>query len=488
MTKPLILHITPHLPGGLARILLSTLKYFNRKESLFNHEIIITDKKHLTSEAKKMFSKYLRYLHIGKKDDFIKKKMIEADIVQIEYWNHPQVYKFLSNFKFPSIRLILCSHTNGFSRPSVITKNAVDFSDIFLSATKATRKHHLFNQKNNFHRSKKLKFVTYPVDFERFGKIEPKAHKGFNVTYIGTLDYSKLHKDFLEMSDAIRIPNAKILVCGGGFDKEKIKLQAKKYSNKRFIFKGFVENIKKILEITDVLGYPLSKKHYGSGEQAIIEAMYSKIPVVAFSNHAEKEIIKNKKTGILVNNKNDYVKAIKELYSNPIKRRIIGKNANKHILENLSPTVCFKDLEKVYKDLIKYKKKYRKYKNPKLKNTNIKNYGARLFIESLDENGKEFFNSFKNFGKKIDVNSNEKIKNSEIELKVPTKGSLFQYLYFYPNDPYLNFWAGLMSLKDKNVLRRKHKSLPKTTKECFKIALNYQPRNKEFKYYLNKIK
>ena len=48
MAKPLILHITPHLPGGLARILLSTLKYFNRKESLFNHEIIITDKKHLT--------------------------------------------------------------------------------------------------------------------------------------------------------------------------------------------------------------------------------------------------------------------------------------------------------------------------------------------------------------------------------------------------------------------------------------------------------
>ena len=237
-----------------------------------------------------------------------------------------------------------------------------------------------------------------------------------------------------------------------------------------------------------MLGYPLNKKHYGSGEQAIIEAMYSKIPVVAFSNHAEKEIIKNKNTGILVNNKNDYVKAIKKLYSDPIKRRRIGNNANKHILENLSPTVCFKDLEKIYKDLMSLKKKHRKYKNSKLKKTNIKNYGAQLFIESLDESGEEFFNSFKNFGKKIDIKSNEKIKNSEIELKVPTKGSLFQYLYFYPKDPYLNFWAGLMSLKDKNVLKRKHKSLPKTTKDCFKIALNYQPRNKEFKYYLNKIK
>ena len=35
MNKILILHITPHLPGGLARILLSTLKFYNKENSLF---------------------------------------------------------------------------------------------------------------------------------------------------------------------------------------------------------------------------------------------------------------------------------------------------------------------------------------------------------------------------------------------------------------------------------------------------------------------
>ena len=70
-----------------------------------------------------------------------------------------------------------------------------------------------------------------------------------------------------------------------------------------------------------------------------------------------------------------------------------------------------------------------------------------------------------------------------------SKNSIFlQYLYFFPSDPYLNFWAGLMSLKDKNVLKKKHLSLPKTTLECFEIALNNQPKNKEFKYYLDKIR
>ena len=42
-------------------------------------------------------------------------------------------------------------------------------------------------------------------------------------------------------------------------------------------------DVKKILEVTDVFGYPLNKNHYGTGELVILEAMYSKIPVVTFS-------------------------------------------------------------------------------------------------------------------------------------------------------------------------------------------------------------
>jgi len=161
---------------------------------------------------------------------------------------------------------------------------------------------------------------------------------------------------------------------------------------------------------------------------------------------------------------------------------------NKEI--NLTPTVCFKNLEKIYKKLMNSKKKFRNFKTniiSKKNNTN-KNYGTELFIESLGTNGDEFLKSYKNCGKKINKKNNEIIKNSEIELKVVTKVSLFQYLYFYPNDPYLNFWAGLMSLKDKNVLKKKHKSLPKTTHECFKIALKNQKKNKEFRYYMEQTK
>ena len=82
------------MPGGLGRVLLSTLKYSYNNRSSFNHEIIITDAKHLTNNVLKMFSKYSKSIYLGKKNSFIKKKIEEADIVQIEYWNHPMIYKF----------------------------------------------------------------------------------------------------------------------------------------------------------------------------------------------------------------------------------------------------------------------------------------------------------------------------------------------------------------------------------------------------------
>ena len=67
MNKRLILHITPHLPGGLARILLSTLKFSNNENSAFLHEIIVTDKKHLTTQAKKYFLNITSFSMLGKK-------------------------------------------------------------------------------------------------------------------------------------------------------------------------------------------------------------------------------------------------------------------------------------------------------------------------------------------------------------------------------------------------------------------------------------
>ena len=167
MKKPVILHIAINLNGGPGRVHFSTLKFSKTTASSFSHEFIILDEKHVKPNSLELFSEYSDCLHIGKNETFIKKKMDEADIIQIDWWNHPLIYNLLINFTFPPSRVILCSHVNGLTRPNIITKGLVEFSDIFLATTKATRKHPLFQSEVNIKHHKKLRYATFPIDFHK---------------------------------------------------------------------------------------------------------------------------------------------------------------------------------------------------------------------------------------------------------------------------------------------------------------------------------
>ena len=209
---------------GLGRVLHSTLKYAESTSTRFRHEILIIDGKHLSEESLKLFSEFSDYLHIGKSDNFIRGKIDQADILQIEWGNHPLMYQFLIMDTLPACRIILCCHVVGLTRPNIVTESLIEFADIFLAASKATSRHVLFQQKLKSQADSKLRYVTFPVDFGRFGAITPKAHKGFNIGYVGTLEYSKLHRNFLSMSAAVDIPGVHFVVCGedrsGNLEKE----------------------------------------------------------------------------------------------------------------------------------------------------------------------------------------------------------------------------------------------------------------------------
>lgn len=487
MKKKTVLHLTPNLSGGLGRVLFSTLNFFSTNNMLYNHEIIIFEKNYFKKNPliNKRFSKFKKNIHVNKSNQFIKNKIIKSDIIQLEYWNHPLIYKFLSQFVMPKSRLIICSHINGFFRPQILNKNVVKYSDYFLGTTKASKNNIIFKE-NKFLR-KKLKFISFPVDFDRLEEIKTKKHKGFNLTYIGSLDYSKLHNNFLKISSSIKIPNLNIVICGTGSDHNLMINQSLQYNNTRFKFIGFKENIKSVLEKTDIFGYPLNKYHFGSGEQVLIEAMYSKIPVVAFANPAEREIIKNGVTGFLAKNEKEYIKIIESLFRKKKVIKKIGNNAHEHVLKNLSPSINYKKLQSIYDLIMKNKKRKRFFQSNILKKRKInklKNLGAELFLESLSDKNYEFKKSFYNNGKKVIKKINKMIENSEIELTVPTKGSLFQYLYFFPKDKYLNFWAGLIK-KNQFQLNNRSKSINfKLSKKYFLKAFNADRHNKEFQYYL----
>lgn len=445
-----VVHLTPHMSGGLAAVLLSTLKYSERYTPSVGHEIVIFDE--VLPNINELFSEYRNKLFINKSYSFIHSKLKEADIVHIEYWNHPLIYKFLYEFNFPPVRVLACCHVSGLHRPQIITESMVKFSDIFLAVTKATDSHEFFKDSSNPAFRQKLRFIRYPIDVDRFennnfnNNISDKKH--FNVGYVGTVNYSKIHRNFLTMSSKVDIPSVKFIICGE--DKvDHIEAESKKYRTEIFDFMGFQKNISYILKKFDIFAYPLKSTHYGSGEQAILEAMYYGLPVVAFSNPAEAEIIQNNVTGLLVDNEEDYVKAIEYLYNNPEERKRIGNNARKFVETELHPRKCFSDLETIYRELMKASKKHTSFDHRQdetiIVGDNDPHLGAKLFIESLGNSGLEFLESLKNSSRV----AHEKIAKIERAMKVQTKGSIYQYLYFFPEDPYLKYWVNLIRKYEK---------------------------------------
>jgi glycosyltransferase involved in cell wall biosynthesis len=72
-----------------------------------------------------------------------------------------------------------------------------------------------------------------------------------------------------------------------------------------------------------------------SNFSAVLKVMYSKLPIIGFSNCGLEDIICEKKTGMLVeaNNNEILAQAIMELYNNKRLRSGLGENA-KETVEN----------------------------------------------------------------------------------------------------------------------------------------------------------
>ena len=184
-------------------MLLETLK-FHQNDSEWQHEIIVFEE--LSDSEIKHFKGFHKHILRTRDNEVILKKISQSDIIQIEWWNHPLIYLFLLKFPFPKCRVTVCSHVSGFHRPQIITENVINFSDIFLATTKATLEIGLLQDSKNIDPNKRIEVVNYPMNFERFKSFQKKNHSTFNIGYVGTLDYSKLHRNFLSIASKINVP------------------------------------------------------------------------------------------------------------------------------------------------------------------------------------------------------------------------------------------------------------------------------------------
>lgn len=157
----------------------------------------------------------------------------------------------------------------GFHAPQIITEELAAWPDLFVVASPKSFQVPALASPGFGDR---LRLIFSCAGLEHVAEAGPRPHSGFRVGYLGTVDYIKLHPGFLPMSLAAGLEGAKFPVAGGPKEAELAREAAALGAGEIFDFMGPIEDVAGFLSNLDVFGYPLNPTHYGTGEQALIEA------------------------------------------------------------------------------------------------------------------------------------------------------------------------------------------------------------------------
>lgn len=359
----------------------------------------------------------------------------QADIVQVHFWNSPALYDFLRT-NHPPMRLLLWLKVVGDHAPQSLTRDLIDYADKVVATTPATLAAPVWNTYSAERRTAKQAVVPGIADFDRLRSIQPQSHEGFNVGYIGTVNFSKMYDRYVAMSAGVAVPNIKFIVCGGGSEEQLRQQATALHAPDKFEFRGYVEDIQSVLEILDVFGYPLCEDTYGTSEKSLQEAMYAGIPPVVFPHSGIKHLVQHSETGLIANSEIEYQQAIAHLYADPDERRRLGENARRYAQEHFAPHRSTQQLAEIYQSLIQQPKRDRAWCSSSLT-------AAEKFIETLGETGRAFAVSH---GSELteELFSADQVIAQSSPLLAEGEGGITHYRNTYPEDPHLRFWSGLV--------------------------------------------
>jgi len=137
----------------------------------------------------------------------------------------------------------------------------------------------------------------------------------------------------------LKFKNFKLIICGGGNDKNKLKKLSKKIGlEKKIIFTGYIERTNYYLKQSHLY---INSSLFEGFPNSVVEAINYNLPIISSQSFGGiNDILPNKNYGTIINNFNEYSlsRAIELFYNNPKifykKSEIAKKNIINFSLEN----------------------------------------------------------------------------------------------------------------------------------------------------------
>jgi glycosyltransferase involved in cell wall biosynthesis len=363
-----------------------------------------------------------------------------ADIVVVHFWNHPALTTFLRSFVFPPTRVLVWSRILGLRAPQVLTEEITSFADRLVLTSELS--HETAGARAARERGIPVDYIPGIADMSRLEGFTPRQRDGICIGYIGVVNDAKMHPRFAEMTAAIRIPDARFVVCGGGGGESELRRRfAALGIGARVDIRGPVEDIRSALEEFDIFGYPLAEDTYATSEKVLQEAMWVGVPPVVFGHGGVRCLVEPNSTGLVVTTEDEYARAIERLARDPVLRRRLGAGARSFARSAFDPTRWSGAAGQVLSALRAEPRRFR----PTLPGAN--DSAAANFVRSLGDQAGPFAISFAGLAK----HSVEQVAAADREIAVVSpllargEGGVAHHRNVFPYDPHLRLWAGLVS-------------------------------------------
>jgi glycosyltransferase involved in cell wall biosynthesis len=351
-TKIKVAHITAHVGGGVGVVLEN---FFAQSQDCENY-LFCLDK------CESNFSNFnnAKFASDGVAFEPLNLyfNMLEVcDIVLLHYWNHPLMAKFLSSIQIPSCRLIIWCHNSGLHSPHIVPNYLSRMAQkiIFTSSCSMQAPNIEILGKSDI--SKYLGVVHSTRSLSNFIEIGLKRSAqstGRNLLYLGTVSKAKMHPTSAEILSKLSRQGNTIDVVGGP-DNILLASEVASMGGKIQTY-GSVRDVVNFYKKADVFIYPLRNDHYGTGEQVILEALASGLPVVAFDNPAEKAILVDGNDSILVSTSNEFVEAVSGLINDTQRMHSMALNAVSRIQKNFNAQEMSCKLVKIFYEILSFEK------------------------------------------------------------------------------------------------------------------------------------